>query len=183
MNPVCKHGPQTQVRLGQVVHLLPFHYWFTVILLLVYPYLTIGLFLSYYRSHSIAKWALQAKCTVTTNQSVWYYKSKCVGITNRMYDHYKLKCTGITNEMYGHHKSKCMVITSQMYSYYKSSYIQFLTLSRSHDHLYKSSKFLFLASHMTCLYKLSKFPFLVGYMTCLNKHLISPAIFTFWQVT
>ena len=108
MNPVCKHGLQIwsitvhkpklgQVRSGQVTCLLPFHYWFTVILLLVYPYLTIGLFLSHYRSHSIAKWALQAKCIVTTNQNVWHYKSKCMGITNKMYDHYKPKSMGITN--------------------------------------------------------------------------------------
>ena len=47
-----------QIRLGQVTCLLPFYYWFTIILLLVYPYLTIGLFLSHYGSHSIAKWAL-----------------------------------------------------------------------------------------------------------------------------
>ena len=57
---------------------------------------------------------------------------------------------------------KCMVITSQMYSHYKSSYIQFLTLGGSHDHLYK----------------LSKFPFLVGHMTHLSKHLIPLSVST-----
>ena len=95
---------------------------------------------------------------------------------------------------------KCMVITSQMYSHYKSSYIQFLTLGGSYDHLYKPSKFPFLASHMTCLYKQSpffaflvifqkmlpknayvshqKFPFLVSHMTCLHN----PSKFPFLEI-
>ena len=89
-----EHGPQTQStnmvhrpglqiwcmgtvhkpRLGQV---RSGHLSITISLLvyshqlLVYPYLTIGLFLSHYTSHSIAKWALQAKCIVTTNQNLW----------------------------------------------------------------------------------------------------------------
>ena len=70
-----------------------------------------------------------------------------------MYEHYKLNVWSI--------QMKCMVITSEMYSHYKPSYIQFLTLGGSHDHLYKPSKFPFLASHMTCLHNPSKFPFLV----------------------
>ena len=91
-----------------------------------------------------------------------------------------------------------MGITSKMYCHYKSSYIQFLTLGRSHDRLYKPSKFPFLASHMTCLpkqptslhflllvshmaclYKPLSFPFLIGHITCLSKHLIPPTNFLF----
>ena len=75
-----------------------------------------------------------------------------------MYGHYKLNVWSI--------QMKCMVITSEMYSHYKPSYIQFLTLGGSHDHLYKPSKFPFLEiSSQTiscgCLHKPSKFPFLV----------------------
>ena len=98
---------------------------------------------------------------------------------------------GITNQNIWVLQIKCMIITNEMYGHYKSNYIQFLTLGRSHDRLYKPSKFPFLASHMTCLpkqptslhflllvshmaclYKPLSFPFLVGYITCLSKHLI-----------
>ena len=58
-------------------------------------------------------WVLQIKCMIIINQNVWALQMKC------------------------------MVITSEMYSYYKPSYIQFLTLGGSHDHLYKPSKFPF----------------------------------------
>ena len=68
----------------------------------------------------------------------------------------------VTNQNVWALQMKCMVITSQMYSHYKSSYIQFLTLGGSHDHLYK----------------LSKFPFLVGHMTHLSKHLIPLSVST-----
>ena len=107
---------------------------------------------------------------------------------------------GITNQNIWVLQIKCMIITNEMYGHYKSNYIQFLTLGRSHDRLYKPSKFPFLASHMTCLpkqptslhflllvshmaclYKPLSFPFLVGYITCLSKHLIPPTNFLFWE--
>ena len=102
----------------------------------------------------------------TTNQNVWVLQIKCMIITNRNVWALQIKCIVTTNQNVWLIQMKCVVITSQMYSHYKSSYIQFLTLSGSHDCLYKPSKFLFLEiSSQTiscgCLYEPSKFPFLV----------------------
>ena len=147
LGQVSKYHIGRQAKLYQVRLLIYYHftiglqsscYQFTLILLLVCSYPTIGPIPQQNGHYKQNVLSLQTKIYGITNQNVWVSQIKCMIITNRNVWALQIKC---------------MVITSQMYSHYKPSYIQFLTLGGSHDRLYKPSKFPFLVGHMTCLSK------------------------------